>query len=361
MIAERESEQSEGVDKEAIIRFLSAIAIRARQSADTQKSFSPSEMEQVFYSITGTTVTEDERKLLLRLPGLGIASDNPNNRTFIDGDFLNACSAITVYEHIANPYSEEPLKEELRHVNSQISDVGLDVICALIQSTNTQPGLLKAAIERELNSGHDQLSYDMFLAYIQLAASENNFKFSGLDITDIDLCQEYFDKSKISFESCLISSLVMPEDSMLNHNITFKDCLIGNLDGRVSINDLRPEQFINCEVDQFSDSYSVNSDILYTSLPQGVKVLVVTLRKIFIQAGSSRLESALLRGLDHRSRTIVPEVIDLLLSHGFIINTGRQGKRTFAGTRSMRKEALAIIQSPNTSHSAIVLDCKKLF
>jgi len=70
MIAERESDQSEGVDKQAILDFLAALAYKARQGKGVDRSFPPSEMDSIFYAVTGNTVSEEERKLLLRLPGL---------------------------------------------------------------------------------------------------------------------------------------------------------------------------------------------------------------------------------------------------------------------------------------------------
>jgi hypothetical protein len=136
--------------------------------------------------------------------------------------------------------------------------------------------------------------------------------------------------------------------------------LIGRLEGRISQKDLDQQQFIECEISEFTDEYSVNSAVLDTSLPLGVKVLVVTLRKLFAQYGTSRLESALLRGLDQRSRMIVPEVINLMVRHGFAIPAGRQGKTIYAGTKAKRSEALEIIQSPNRVKSALVSDCARL-
>lgn len=57
---------------------------------------------------------------------------------------------------------------------------------------------------------------------------------------------------------------------------------------------------------------------------------------------------------------IAPNVIEALTKYGFLVVSGRQGKIIYAGTRMMRKEALAIIQSPASYKADILEDCRKL-
>ena len=146
MVAERESEQSEGVDKIAILKFWGLLATKARQGNALQKSFSPTEMDDVFYAATGNTVSVDERRLLLRLPGLGISPDNAANRTFIDIDFLNAASANLVVDHIKHQYGEEAYHQDLRSVNQQLNQVGIHVVCSSIETDGIAMGLLGSGL-----------------------------------------------------------------------------------------------------------------------------------------------------------------------------------------------------------------------
>lgn len=360
MIAGRESEQSEGVDKEAILKFWGLLATKARHGNALQKSFSPTEMDEAFYAATGNTVSEDERRLLLRLPGLGISPDSLSSRTFIDIDFLNAASASLVLSHIRHPYGDDSYRDDLRNITQQLNQVGTHVICAAIEQEGISTGLLSACISKELSATNHELAFDLFLPMIFLGQPEGHMTFDGIDIEELDVCQEIWDPIKADFSNCLISNLVLPPDGKLPKDIKFTECLIGNIEGRASERDLPDESFMNCEVGKFSSSYAVNNEILGSELPMGVKVLVVTLRKVYAQAGISRLESALLRGLDHRARMIAPDVIASLKKHGFLMESGRQGKTIFAGTRSMRKDALAIIQSPATHRSPILDECRKL-
>lgn len=360
MIAGRESEQSEGVDKDSILQFWGLLATKARQGNPLQKSFSPTEMDEVFYAATGNTVTEDERRLLLRLPGLGISPDNASSRIFIDSDFLNAASANLIFYHIKFPYGDDEYKDDLRSITQQLNQIGVQVICAAMEKENTSVGLLDAALSKELSEGRYELAYDLFMPLVYIGKPKSYLTFEGIDIHEIDLCQDVWDDIKVDFSNCLISNLILPPDGDLPKGTIFSECLIGNIDGRASRKDIPSTNFIECEIGNFASEYGVNNDILGSELPIGIRVLVVTLRKVYAQSGISRLESALLRGLDHRARMIAPDVIEALTKHGFLMESGRQGKTIYAGSRIMRKEALAIIQSPGSYRSPVLDDCRKL-
>lgn len=360
MIAGRESEQSEGVDKESILQFWGMLATKARQGDALQKSFSPVEVDDIFYKATGNSVSEDERRLLLRLPGLGISPDNASNRIFIDIDFVNAASARLLAMHVKFPFGEEPYRAELRLASQQLNQVGTHVLCATVESDAVSTGLLVACFKREIELENYSLAYDLCGSLVFLTKLEGDIFFEGLEIQELDICQDVWDHARVTFSSCLISNLLLPPDGHLPQGLRFQECLFGNVEGRSSELDIPGWAFANCDFNNFSDSYNVNNSILDSSLPIGLRVLVVTLRKIYAQAGTSRLESALLRGLDHRARMIAPDVIDILKRHRFIIESGRQGKIIYAGTRLMRKEALNIIQSPANSRSGVVDECRKL-
>lgn len=360
MIAVRESEQSEGVDKDALIQFLGALGIRARQIPNSQASFSPQQMEAVFVDVTGTTIMEDERNILLRLPGLGAAQDNALNRSFIDNDFMNVCCARPELKYAQDPYSDYSQTHGFEALTEPMSEVGIEALATLFDREKLQGGVISASIHRSLLEGYNQLAFDLFRASQGICEINENIHFRGIEIGEIDLSSEEYDNLKIEFNGCLINRVVLPSPAETNINIKFMECLIGSIDGRVSATDLDKRQFIDCEISEFTDEYSVNSEVLDTSMPLGVRVLVVTLRKLFIQSGSSRLESALYRGLDQRSKMVVPDVIELLFKHGFIVPTGRKGKTTYSGTKAKRNEALRIIQTPNTAKSELLKDVSKI-
>ncbi len=360
MISERESEQLEGVDKDALLRFLGALGMHARQTPGGQSSFSPQYMESLFSDVTGVTIMEDERNLLLRLPGLGAAQDSSLNRSFIDFDFMNVCCALPVLEYVRDPYTDQSKVYKFDGLADPMSDIGVEALAAVFSTSKLQLGAIYSAIDRALSSELDQLAFDVFRAAQKLGPPSGSgyLTFSGVAVNEIDLSSGEYDSSRIDFSGCLVDRVTLPTPEETNREVIFSECLIGRVEGRVSQSDLDEDQFVDCDVAEFSDEYSVNSAVLDSSLPLGVRVLVVTLRKLFTQGGTARLESALYRGLDQRAKLIVPGVLQLLLRHGFVLETGRKGKTTYAGTKSKRHEALGIIQAPNTSVSEILRECR---
>lgn len=84
----------------------------------------------------------------------------------------------------------------------------------------------------------------------------------------------------------------------------------------MSKEDLPSEVFDDdCDFEEFSDART-NADIFELQLPEGTKVLLTVLKKLFMQRGSGRRESAFTRGLDHRARRLVPDVLDLIKRKG---------------------------------------------
>ncbi len=362
MISQRESEQLEGVDKESLMRFLGALGIHARQTPGGQTSFSPQHMESLFSDVAGVTIMEDERNLLLRLPGLGAAQDSALNRSFIDFDFLNVCCALPVLEYLRDPYTEQSKIYKFDGLVDPMTDVGIEALAALSTTTKIQLGAIYSAIDHAISSGLYQLAFDIFRSAQKIGPRRglNLLTFSGVAIGEIDLTSGEFDGAKVNFSNCLIDRIVLPNADEVNGDIIFTECLIGQVEGRASISDLDVGQFIDCDVAEFSDEYSVNNAVLESSLPLGVRVLVVTLRKLFTQGGTARLESALFRGLDQRAKLVVPDILELLTRHGFVVENGRKGKTTYSGTKSKRHEAIGIIQGPNTSNSHVLRDCRSI-
>ncbi|MCF1482619.1 MULTISPECIES: NACHT domain-containing protein [Rhizobium/Agrobacterium group] len=362
MISQRESEQLEGVDKEALLRFLGALGIHARQTPGGQTSFSPQYMENLFSDVAGVTIIEDERNLLLRLPGLGAAQDSALNRSFIDFDFLNVCCALPVLGYVRDPYTDQSKIYKFDGLVDPMSDVGVESLAALLAASKIQVGAIYSAIDHAITNGLYQLAFDIFRAAQKFGprSGADFLTFSGVAIGEIDLASGEYDGAKVYFADCLVDRVVLPTPEETNKEVNFFGCLIGQVEGRGSNSDLDNNQFVDCDVAEFSDEYSVNNAVLESSLPLGVRVLVVTLRKLFTQGGLARLESALFRGLDQRAKLIVPNVLGLLIRHGFVVETGRKGKTTYSGTKSKRHEALSIIRAPNTADSQILRDCRSI-
>ena len=360
MVAERESEQVEGLDKGALLSFLALLATRSRQSSSLDRSFSPNEIDQTFFEATGNAVSEDERRLLLRLPGLGVSPDSGTGRMFIDHDFLQASGAYAVEKFIENPHGINPSVDDLRRVRVQLSHIGKHVVASSLSRTGINFGRIKSALDSEIKSGSFPLAYDVFSVSTYIDELVGTYTFHGIEIDEFDLCQDIYDGLDIILQSCIIDRLILPTVGDARPGVRFVDCMVGRVEGRSSENQLPKDQFVDCAISEFGENFSVNSSILGSSLALGVGILVVSLRKIFAQSGLSRLESALLRGLDQRAKMIAPEVIRLMLKYNFIQETGRRGKIIYVGMRDMRGVALSIIGDPMSNVHPILKECRNI-
>ena len=94
-----------------------------------------------------------------------------------------------------------------------------------------------------------------------------------------------------------------------------------------------------------------------SSLATGAKVLLTTLRKLYLQRGAGRKESALYRGFDHRDRRLVPEVLGLIASAGLAVK-GRAGDATiWLPVRAETARVRRILAAPTTCDDPLVAEC----
>ena len=156
-----------------------------------------------------------------------------------------------------------------------------------------------------------QICKDMQFSYSQ---QNNSTIIENIVIPDASFADDSLDYSAVLFRDCLFQRLEINttgEDQLLPR---LHECYIGILDGRVSKQDL-PKQIFDkaCIIDSFGDSSQNTAAILSLPLPTGARVLLTILKKLYLQPGAGRKESALFRGLDHRSRILVPEILQLLV------------------------------------------------
>ena len=65
----------------------------------------------------------------------------------------------------------------------------------------------------------------------------------------------------------------------------------------------------------FATETGTTNQVLDLPFAGGVRVLITVLKKLFERPGNGRRENALYRGLDHRAKRLVPDVLQLLKSH----------------------------------------------
>jgi hypothetical protein len=96
-------------------------------------------------------------------------------------------------------------------------------------------------------------------------------------------------------------------------------------------------------------------------IPEGLKILLTVLKKLFLQPGSGRQEGAFYRGaIDSRGARLVPEVLALLSKQKIAEKTRIRGKDMWLPNRSESARVRKVLASPMTSDDPIVREAREL-
>ena len=323
LTAQRESEIEAGIDGAAVRQIVENLATKARTKNDGMSSLSQEDLLGSFQSVCG--FAPDDRGLLLlqRLPGLGVSTRDDGSRDFIDADLVDAARAGDVFRFVENPFSFQ--LENPTNWQAPLGHLGVELTALRCHANGFNAGKLRTAAQ-QASKDTDQGSLSMDL--IQ-TSKEMGFGLAGQPITirnimvqDASFGDDALDFSKTSFHGCLFQRLEINASADVQFLPSFYECYIGSLDGRVSKADLPEDIFDSeCVFDSFVDSSQNTAAILALPLSTGTKVLLTVLKKLYLQPGAGRKQSALFRGLDHRARTLVPDVLQLLVREGLTIRS----------------------------------------
>ncbi len=163
--------------------------------------------------------------------------------------------------------------------------------------------------------------------------------------------------SKVGYRGCVFTRIEINSDADVNHLPHFSACYVHIIEGRLSVRDLPEGIFDKCEITQFQESYSTNDSILnLTRLPVGLRVMLTILRKLYVQPGSGRKESALFRGLDQHAKLLVPAALELLRREKLAIRSGAGFDIVWLPVRSDGVRVRRILSSPTTEKDPILLE-----
>ena len=356
LTAQREAEIEAGIDGQAVRQIVESLSTKARSKNDGMSSLSQDDILSSFQSVCG--FTPDDRGLLLlqRLPGLGASSREDGSRDFIDGDLVDAARAGDVYRFVEDPYTFQ--LENSANWQVTLGQLGTELSSLRCHRMGFNIGKLRTAIQQAGRyADQDALCMDL----IQVS-KEMRFGFTGNPITvknimipDASYGDDSLDFSAVSFRECLFQRLEISasaESALLPH---FSECYVGILDGRVSKNDL-PENIFDdkCVFDSFGDSSQNTAAILALPLSTGTKVLLTVLKKLYLQPGAGRKQSALFRGLDHRSRILVPDVLQLLVREGLTVRSTVGEEAVWLPVRNEGVRVRRMVSSPLGSNDRLI-------
>ena len=353
-ICEREADLSQVITSDAMRQLLENLSTRARNLSKGSGPLLDSDLSDAYRKITGNEPLEAARTLLQRLPGLTARDQEVGARSFVDDEMLEALQAGAVARFIQEPYTDC----EIRSPVYPLTDFGCSVALHLTNQLGVKgTQYLVAAKEAMHRWSEPTLALDSILTGAS-AGEDRTFDAQDLKIVDgladvIDL--EDHPIVNLSLQGCMINRLrYEPHGS----NIRLNSCQVLKLEGIANARAL-PERFEACNIDEFDDR-DTNAAIVRSTLRDPVKVLLIIVRKLFLQRGSGRLDSALTRGVDNSLQRYVVPVRDLLVSRGIVYSHVTNGRTIWHGNRMHRSQMLQLRERPMWSDDQLVRDVEAL-
>ena len=359
-ISDREAEIEAGIDGSTVRRILERLATKTRASQGGLSSLNLDSITEAFNDVCGYNPDERGMVLLQRLPGLGVDREDENSRIFIDEDFADVCKAGDLVEFIDSPFDFAP--SVLIDMESAIGNLGIGV--ASLKSKD------KRFSERQINAAlvetqrHD--ARYMAVDIVQLLLDINfdirkEITLTGLLIPEFRLDTTNGDLSRLQFRDCFFLRVELDPETNSDQIPSFRECYIDEFEGRVSRDDLPSDRFDKkCVIEHFTQTAETTSKILTLDLPLGIRVCMTILKKLYEQSGSGRKENALHRGLDHRARRLVSDVLHVLQSEGLAVPDRTRGMTIWRPGRGKRARVGRMISAPTITDDPVFMKCSNL-
>jgi hypothetical protein len=355
-ICQREARIETNLDSASVQMIIERLATLARARADSLGPVYPDDIRAVFEQIVGYQPDDRGQMLLMRLPGLGPHAPEDGSRRFVDPDLADVARSGDLYRFVEDPFGES-CRDHLSQAVNGVGPLGISVVAQKCIEHGFGSAKISTAIKRckDLN-GADILRLDLLDLLIQMGISYEDEKIAIREVIAdrLEIPSNIPNVSRFQFENCIFSHLSIDPEVPASNLPKFVGCEIAVVEGRVSIHDLPEGVFEqNCRFETFADART-NVGIFELDLPEGTKVLLSILTKLFLQSGGGRRESALSCGLDHRSRRLVPDVLGLLQREKVAVRTHQAQQVVWIPMRDQSARVRRILASPSTSNDLLV-------
>lgn len=354
-ICDRESEIEVGLDGDTIRRLIERLASKSRKDLDGVGPIQADEMLATFQEVCGYPPDDRSAVLIQRLPGLGIPNSEDGSRSFIDLSLADAAKAGDVVRFIESPFAMDMTSAS--DWQSTLRGLGILVAAHQCSSRNINSAKISTAIQYAAKK-HEL--YALCADVVQVAQELNcpyqneRVFIKGVFIPEYSCGDNDDDFSRIEYQDCVFQSIDIAPDAQIDLLPNFVRCHFGTVDGRISEADMPSNKFSDCSYGAFVSGASTSSAILSLDLPLGVRVLLVTLRKLYLQSGAGRRTSGLYRGLDQRAKSLVPGVLQLLKREDMVIETRSGGQPLWLPIRSQSGRVKRLISAPSSSDDKLI-------
>jgi hypothetical protein len=344
-ICAREARIDVNLDGQVIRKLIERLASRARKD-DGTGPLSSEIILSTFTEVCGRAPDDQGLVLIQRLPGLGEPDPQNGSRKFIDVALADAAKAGDAVEYIKYPYVGNQFDHLFKSWERTAGSLCHQVAAFLC--SDVKPSQLAVAVQRAVESEYYVLATDILQIAQQMEVSlplRGRMTIKNSYITDFSFEHE-MDLSSLTFQDCIFTRLTLPPDVTHSTLPKFNSCLFATVDGRSSERDMPSQFFVRCDFESFTEDTTTNNRILSLNIPEGCRVLLTVLRKLYMQRGSARKPSAFVRGIDQRLRDKVAPILQLLKREGFAIEHKAGNQTSWIPVRKNSREVSSLIESP---------------
>lgn len=379
-ICEREGKQIAdlGGQPERVRQFVERLATRARATTSGRGPISVREMTDLFKQVFPASPDEAAQQLLLRIAGMTVsksavtpvvatATDQEDAREFLDEDIADAARAGDVVRFIKYSYDDD-LNRLFEDPGCTVCmrDLGLELTSFKLQGTSAghASAALKVAAEN-LNAAALGVDIICIMQRLGISAVDPDKHQKPIVIRDGYFSELEFvpnvDLSMVVLKDCVIDNIYVDRRIGQITGPRLMSCLVEQAFGAVSRADL-PAGIVDGEtqIENFKADVDTANDIRRQPLPESVRVLLVTLRKLFVQPGRGRKESAFPRGLDEVERPYVEDILSLVARYDFAHPQRLGGPAVWIPNRAKLREAYEILRAPQESKHPLIVDAREL-
>lgn len=353
-VSVRESQIEAGIDGPTVRRLLERVGSIARKTSEGLGPVTFDEITDAFHQVIGARPDETALTLLQRLPGLGVADAQTGTRRFIDTAFADAVQAGDPARFAQDPFTTE-LTLDAKGWTRALGELGIDLLALRVEGSQSFGGPIGVATRRAIEHSWNTLASD--LVRTVNASGHNVDDATVIDevlIEELALGYSEADLSRVRFTDCVIQRLDVNMPLVSGSIPTLAGCYFGEVLGVTSANDLPEINFDQCEFGQFSEQASTNQGILALNLAMPSRVALTILKKLYMQSGTGRRDSALRRGLDPKARRFVDPVLDVLLSEGLVVRSKQGRQVVWQPVRSSTPRVRKLLDSPLSTGDALL-------
>lgn len=356
-ICERESDIDVGMTASNIRELIEAAASVARKSQSGLGPVSQADLEHAFQLRFGYEPDERAFVLLQRLPALSAPNAIDGMRYFVDVGLADFAKTGELLEYIKAPYSYQFATD----VKKWFETISSDAVGFLAHRVGElEESALQGAAIAAYQNDSAVLTSDIMLC---MAARGHSWPLTNVVVSDVLLSHwelnSELDWSKVIFRECTIRMLDAEDRDISSRWPSFEGCLIAICWGLADAKGLPAANFTGTEVDEFETTAITTTSILSLDLPTPVRVGLSILKKVFMQVGSGRMESALYRGLDHSEIRYVSDVLELFKRESVIVPTKQRGSIVWLPARDQAQVVRDLVRNP-TEESRLIRELKRL-